>query len=374
MLRTRSEGFSGIVGGGQSSPHPIPDLFSLGCVKSINKIIWIGLLVIIAGCKGAPQALAPTTTVEEVEVVSIPLAGPVSKRAAEISGLAWYGDTLIILPQYPALFPTEIAGSLFAIPKDEILDYLKGVSVDAIVPQVIPFDDAGLSETIAGFEGFEAIGFSGEQVFMTIESETKAGMTGFLVTGEIQSDLNGLSIDGGSFQEIHPQADLENFSDESILVLADILFTFYEANGANINAQPVGHGFDFDLQPVHEVSFPVIEYRITDLTMPDAEGRFWAINYHFSGDTNKMNLAEDEIAIKHGQGASHARSKHVERLVEFYYASDGIILTTRPPIQLQLLENGKARNWEGIVRLDELGFLLMSDKHPGTILGFVPIP
>jgi len=36
------------------------------------------------------------------------------------------------------------------------------------------------------------------------------------------------------------------------------------------------------------------------------------------------------------------------------------------------LPGNDARNWEGIVRLDNRGFLLATDKFPTTILGFVP--
>ena len=200
------------------------------------------------------------------------------------------------------------------------------------------------------------------------------GMMGYIVSGEIQPDSSAFHLNANSLQEIHPQSELDNFTDESVLIFDDQILTFYEANGANVNHQPVGHGFDFDLNPTEDVAFPTIEYRITDVTTLDDENRFWAINYHFSGEAKKLDPAPDSLVLEYGQGASHAESKHVERLVEFQYTSDGIIRTARPPIQLHLLDNGKARNWEGIVRLDDLGFLLMTDKHPGTILGFVPFP
>jgi len=111
-------------------------------------------------------------------------------------------------------------------------------------------------------------------------------------------------------------------------------------------------------------SFPeVIEYRITDFTAPDEDGRFWAINYLYDGDKDKLDPAADQIAREFGRGESHLQSEHVERLVEFQYTENGIIRTGTPPIQLQFLADGKARNWEGIVRLDDIGFLLMTDKR-----------
>ena len=57
--------------------------------------------------------------------------------------------------------------------------------------------------------------------------------------------------------------------------------------------------------------------------------------------------------------------------MELRYHMGGVQLTDTPPIQLQLLSDD-LRNWEGIVRLDNLGFLLVTDKFPRTMLGFVP--
>jgi hypothetical protein len=51
---------------------------------------------------------------------------------------------------------------------------------------------------------------------------------------------------------------------------------------------------------------------------------------------------------------------------------EGLALTDTPPIQLSLME-GEARNWEGIVALDDLGFLIVSDTYPRTIFSFIPI-
>ena len=64
----------------------------------------------------------------------------------------------------------------------------------------------------------------------------------------------------------------------------------------------------------------------------------------------------------------------VERLLAFQFTEDGIVLAPLAPIQLQLLPDDEARNWEGIARLDERGFLLVTDKFPETILAFVANP
>ena len=39
--------------------------------------------------------------------------------------------------------------------------------------------------------------------------------------------------------------------------------------------------------------------------------------------------------------------------------------------QLKLIDDQNARNWEAIARLDNLGYLLATDKYPETIFAFV---
>jgi hypothetical protein len=113
---------------------------------------------------------------------------------------------------------------------------------------------------------------------------------------------------------------------------------------------------------------------VTDATAVDGNGRFWVINYLYPGDITKLNIAQDGIAAQFGMGATHAASQTVERLIELQLITDGITLTDTPPIQLELLPDDEARNWEGIVRLDDAGFILATDKFPETILGFVERP
>jgi hypothetical protein len=168
-----------------------------------------------------------------------------------------------------------------------------------------------------------------------------------------------------------------NLSDETILVTEgageDVeILTIYEANGEAVNPDPVAHRFSPDLAELAPVPFLNIEFRVTDATTVDEAGRFWAINYFFPGDTD-LAAAVDPLADEFGEGQTHLQSDVVERLVQLQVTPDGIVFTGEAPIQLQLLPED-ARNWEGIVRLDDDGFLLVTDKFPETILGFVPLP
>lgn len=311
----------------------------------------------------APQAAAPS----EIPVSEIALSGPITDANAELSGLAWYGDTLILLPQYFDFSGQETA--VYAIPKTTIEAYLDGTDTAPITPISIPVEVADLSDRISRFEGFESLTFLGDDAYLTIEA-SGGGMRGYLIKGQMAPDLTLLTLDADNLTRIDRQAELGNTSDEALLIADGQLVTFYEANGAEVNEAPVAHLFNTNLEETGTVPFPNIPYRITDVTELDENGRFWAINYNFPG-TPALQTGNDPLAANYGAGATHAESPVVERLVEFQFTADGITLIAQPPIQLQL-DGTDGRNWEGIVHLDDRGFLLVTDKFPDTILGYVP--
>jgi hypothetical protein len=306
----------------------------------------------------------------ETSITEIPLVEPLSIRDAEISGLTWYGDYLIILPQYPNFFTESAEGFVFAIPKADLLAFLDGASSNALEPIQIPFVAPGLQDEIAGFEGYEAIAFVGDKAYITIEAETDAGMTGYLVSGTIAPDLSALTVDTTTRTEIQPQSTVGNMCEESLLVAGETLVTFYEANGVGVNAAPVAHLFDSALAPAGTIPLANIEYRITDVTALDSNNLFWTINYFYPGDEDLLPET-DPLVQAYGEGYTHSQNDGVERLIELQYSESGVTLTDTAPIQIALLEDG-LRNWEGIVRLDSRGFIVATDKFPQTILAFVP--
>jgi hypothetical protein len=296
------------------------------------------------------------------------LTGPLADAKAEVSGLAWYEDNLVLLPQYPNFSDEGSDGFLYTLPKAEILAYLDGTSKTELEPKPIKLIAPGLADQIPNFQGFESIGFSGSKVFLTIEAGDGTDMQGYLISGTISADLSQLELDTKKLTSIPTQAVSENHTDESILVLEDRVVTFYEVIGEAIVADPVAHVFDFDLNSLGTIPMDNIEYRLTDTALSSGN-EFWGINYFFPGDTDLLPSI-DPIADVYGK--SNAGFEHVERLVKFEYSEEGITLAKTAPISLVLTED--ARNWEGLVMLDERGFLLATDKFPTTILGFVPLP
>lgn len=315
--------------------------------------------------KPAPAATPALPTLRPI--LEIPLAGPATFARAELSGLAWYGDHLVLLPQFPNRFGAK-DGMLFVLERAEIEDFVAGQIPGPLTPRPLPISAPGLWAQIPGFEGFESIVFDGERVYLTAEASPADGMLGWLLTGRVESDLSVLRIDPASAVPIPPQADLSNMSDEALVLSGSgdeaILLTIYEANGRLVNRSPVAHRFTARLTPLADLPFPAIEYRITDATPADETGRFWAVNYFYPGDV-KLKPGKDSLL------RLLVRSlPQVERLVELQITEKGIHFTQSPPIYLELLD-ADARNWEGIARLGERGFLLVTDYHPRTILAYV---
>jgi hypothetical protein len=306
----------------------------------------------------------------EQSLKPLPLAGPLASPEAEISGMAWYGETLVILPQYPERFAEGEVPQIFVLPKSSIVEILEGQSRQ-LEPIPIPFIAPDFQTEIPGYQGFEAIGLAGDQAFLTIEADTGTETTGYLVRGQVVGDLQRLQIEADPIVQIPSQSGLGNMAEESLVITDGALLTFHEVNGEELNPNPVAHRFNFDLEPLGTVPFPNLEYRVTDATGMDESGRFWVMNYFWEGDRN-LKPKTDPLVQRYGTGPTHAEQETVERIVALRYDGNQITPIDEPPRLLALADAG--RNWEAIVRLDDRGFLVMTDRFPETVLAFVEDP
>ena len=318
-----------------------------------------------------PTLPSSISLLKESGVQEIPLLGPASQARAEFSGMAWCGEDLVLLPQYPDRFEEDDTASVFTISQIVLEDYFSGELPEGIEPDLIPFDTGGLEQTLPGFEGFEAIVFNGTGFFASIEARQVDGMMGYLVRGIVEDECTKLIIDPDSVVSLPSQADIGNMSHETLVIYQNKLYAIYEANGVNVNQDPVAHVFDLSLESQGFVDLPNVEYRLTDATQPDDDGSFWALNYFFPGDATDLEPGADQFALDYGVGVSHQESDTVERLVAFRIGEEGIQFIDQAPIYLQLLDDD-SRNWEGIVQFGD-GFLLVTDKFPTTILAYVAL-
>ncbi len=339
----------------------------LASIRALLLSVAVAAAALVAPIGRAPeapreQAAAPREKPEaprEQPVVPIPLGAGLERPEAEISGLAWWGDELLVLPQYPARFGER----LFAIRRDAIERFLDGRG-EPPAPRPVPLVAPGL-EGWAGFEGFEAIAVRGEQVFVTVEVETDRP-EGRLVRGRIVGALERIELDVAGAVTLPAQTPIENLAYEALAVDGDRVMVLYETNGAN-NPAPRVRVFDTELRPLGDVALGAVEYRITDVTEVDAEGRMWAVNYFWPGAD--WEPGDCPLTARFGRGATHARSRAVERLVELRVTDGGVVPAGTPPVQLEL--DAEPRNWEGVVRLGTRGFLVVTDEHPSSMLAFV---
>ena len=292
----------------------------------------------------------------------IPLAGQAAAQNAELSGLAWHNDNLILLPQYPNRFAAGTWGSLFLIPKEELLRWLDSDRSGALTPRPVQCVSPDLAQLIPGFEGVESLGFVGDRVFLTIES-SGSGMQSYVVEGDIAPDSSRIVLDAATLHEVPLPTQIENASYEALVVGDNELFLLYEGNGRNVNPSPQALHYDLTSLAFNEVPFPTVEYRITDAT-PLRNGDFWAINFFYPGDASLYLPGPDSLEATPGD-------ERVERIVKFHYADGKITLSQDKPVVLELPEGDISRNWEGLALLDDRGFLLTTDRFPSTILAFV---
>ena len=300
---------------------------------------------------------------KEAKVQEIKLLGLITDRKQEISGMDWYQDRLFLLPE-------NMGGFLFSISKAEILDAIVGSKGVAITPKKTRFKTPDYSSLIKGFDGFEAIAFDGDKIYISIEAEHNGKMIAYLVWGKIDSKSLEVNIDEKSLQPISTPIQLDNISFESLLINDKDIIMIYEANGLNLRKNAKQTVFSHKRKNTSQIDFPNIEYRITDVTRIDNNGRFWAINYFWPGDKKLLIPGKDNVLNKIKQGSSHSRSDQIERLVEFQLNKGEISISDTKPIQL-FLESDASRNWEAVARLDDRGLLIATDKHPKMILGYV---
>jgi len=291
---------------------------------------------------------------------------------AEISGMAWYGDTLVLLPQYPGRWGGSEDGAVFLLPKQDILAYIDGESLKPLNPQKLLLENSRLGAIIPGFQGFEAIEFDGNNVYLLIEAVTWRGTEAYLVRGKVIGNLERIVIQPDELRRIPSQSGIFNLSDEALVVTESEILTFHEANGNTVNPTPLAHRFTKHLTELAPLKMVNIPYRISDATTVNSDGRFWVINLLYPGDKD-LTIPDDPLFEQYGIGESHSRLRAVERLLELQVTPSGILLTENAPIYLTLTPDGEGRNWEGIVRLDDRGFLLTTDKRPETILAFVKL-
>ena len=150
---------------------------------------------------------------QEVMPIEIPLKGEANQQSLEMSGLAWYNDYLILMPQYV----DKKEPGFYVLSKSNINRWLDGNRSGGLTPNKINLVTPKYDEIINGYQGFEALTFVGNKTYLIIESKDNGIMKSFLVKGDMDIPNNSLVIDSNKLVEIPLPQNIKNMGFESIL-------------------------------------------------------------------------------------------------------------------------------------------------------------
>ncbi len=268
---------------------------------------------------------------ENNPIQEIELKGIINNPKQEISGMDWYNDNLFLLPE-------NLGGYLFMVKKSEIQKQLS-LKKGSIQPIKTIFNTPNYSNSIPGFDGFEAIAFYENSVYVTIEADQNGVMVGYIAGGSINPNSYEITILEKKIQKISTPVQIDNLSYESIIRHKNNLLLLYAANGSNVRKDPYQLSISLNDFSSKKIKGPNIEYRITDATKVK-KNKFWAINYYWPGDKKNLKPSLDKLSKNKKTNSDQT----IVRLVEFKIKRNGTSLTRKKPINL-ILEEGNSRNW-----------------------------
>ena len=315
-------------------------------------------MIIIASCSKSKS--------KEIKPFYIPIDGPMANKKEEISGMDWYKDNLILLPE-------NLNGYVFSIKKNQIKSRINKTDTSAITPEKIKFNTPNYKKTLPGFDSFEAIAFRGYEVYVTIEIRYPDSMSCMLARGHIDENSLEITIPKQTLIEIKVPTFVDNMSYETLIVKENRLYALFEAYGDSLISDPfaISIGISGPRNEIIKHITSSLNYRIADATRL-VNNKFWVINYFYPGDKKILKPSKDLLVSKYGQGLTHSKSDRVERLVQYKMHGDKVVLSNTPHIELELEGEKTSRKWEALARYENKGFLIATDKYPTTILAYVP--
>ena len=329
-------------------------------IKMIKMKIYFVILIFLMFSCSTEQTIERTPKL-------LKIGGLIKNSDEEISGMDWYNDNLILLPE-------NLNGYVFAIKKSELDSRINGNDTTTIFPKQIKFNTPNYSELVPGFDSFEAIAFRGYEVYLTIEIRFADSMSCLLARGHIDEKTLEITVPEQNLTVIDVPTYVDNMSYESLVIDKDRVIAIFEANGDSLIKDPYALSINSSGNDIIKYPLSSINYRIADATKVDKNNRFWVINYFFPGDRKVLKPSNDILASKYGNGPSHSRSDRVERLIEYEIKNGKVSLTKSAPIEIELEGEKTSRKWEALARYGNEGFLIATDKYPKphTLLAFLP--
>jgi hypothetical protein len=336
----------------------------------MRKIIFI-LLVLFLGCSSNSKF----ENYEPKDFREIKLPEEIGNVKFEYSGLTIFENNLILLPQYPFSSENDSIGYFFSIPLQRIRNYLKKneyfipIEVDSIKINLLELQQFNSSGS-----GLEAIEIDEKgNVYISIESYSfkKGFADAYFFQGKFSADRKSIKFDKNSIIQIPSVNHLPNLSYESLVKYGNDILFIYEANGQNISNNHKTYKWNLEQQKFSEILFEPIEYRITDVAK-QSDSTFFALNYFWPGERELLKPSCDSLGLLKNESRVSCFQKSVERIVKFIVTNEAINIDySFQPINFRISKEGST-NWEGLAYHKELGYFVISDTYPRTILGIIP--
>ena len=187
------------------------------------KIYLLFLIALMLSCS-TEQTVERTPTL-------LKIGGPIKNSDEEVSGMDWYNDNLILLPE-------NLNGYVFAIKKAELDSRINGNDTTTIFPEQIKLNTPNYKELVPGFDSFEAIAFRGYEVYLTIEVKFADSMSCLLARGHIDEKTLEITVPEQNLTVIDVPTYVDNMSYESLVIDKDRVIALFEANGDSLIKSP----------------------------------------------------------------------------------------------------------------------------------------
>lgn len=282
----------------------------------------------------------------------------------EFSSLAWWGDDLLVLPQFPTGPESD---GLLVISRDSLARAIgeveRGAAVRPLRPELFRVAVDGITDSIPDYDGFEALAIDGDRCYALVEygDDLRGGWGSRLLAGRIDGDARLVRFEHlGALRLEGPQMR-RNFTHEALILEENEIWVFPELNGPGVVESSSLLRFGEDLRFHGRAVLPSLEFRVTDATEVDDTGRFWVLDIFWP---------DDVATIRPALGR-----EPVERLVPLQVVGGVVVRDARRAI-LDLRADGQRpmHNWEGVARWGDAGFLLVTDSYPADLLAYVARP
>ena len=332
------------------------------------KKAFLSICVLVFGLLFPQQVLLAQTSCQ-----AIPLPADIASVNEEFSGMSIHAGRLYLLPQYGSHKESKLDGafSIYSILTDSINRVIEGKDKALSAYRKLRVKNLNLlPEAVkSGYEGFEAITFIGNEVYLSIETHDQDDYC-FLIKGKLDTDQQEIVMDATHVVKLPRYPYIENAGFESLTYLPKKkkLLAIYEYNAAAHGG--LGYLIDPSFKKSPErIDMPFLPFRITDI-QADNKGTVYGINYFWNGDyksylDNEMiRNAEVQIgdSIPELKPALERDPKYLTRKTTTYAR-----IVKLSGIKAEHWEGlrsfpGDKNNWEGMV-LFRKGALVVSDAN-----------